>query len=126
MALEELYEEGKIRAIGISNFSAERMADIATFSKIVPAVNQVETHPIVERIAIAHGKTPTQVALRFQVQRGVVVIPKTTSRERMKENIALFDFTLSEDEIRELQILDENKSLWAAYDDPMIVEYAMS
>ena len=161
-ALEDLYAEGKIRAIGISNFSAERMADIATFNKVVPAVNQVETHlfwqqhelhkwmekyniqheawgplaqhrikeiidnPVVKEIAAKYGKTPTQVALRFTVQRGIVVIPKTTSKERMKENLDLFDFSLNDDDIEKLKAIDEDKSLWCAYDDPMIVEYAMS
>ncbi len=161
-ALEDLYTEGKIRAIGISNFSAERMADIATFNKVVPAVNQVETHlfwqqhelhkwmekyniqheawgplaqhrikeiidnPVVKEIAAKYGKTPTQVALRFSVQRGIVVIPKTTSKERMKENLDVFNFSLNDEEIEKLKAIDEDKSLWCAYDDPMIVEYAMS
>lgn len=161
-ALEDLYAEGKIRAIGISNFSAERMADIATFNKVVPAVNQVETHmfwqqhelhkwmkkyniqheawgplaqhrikeiidnPVVKEIATKYGKTPTQIALRFTVQRGIAVIPKTTSKDRMKENLDLFDFSLNDDDIEKLKAIDEDKSLWCAYDDPMIVEYAMS
>ena len=160
-ALEDLYDEGKIRAIGISNFSAERMADIATFNRVLPAVNQVETHlfwqqydlhewmekynirheawgplaqhrlkevlesPIVKRIAAAHGKTPVQVALRQHVQRGIVVIPKSTHKERMKENLNIFDFELTTDEMEQLRTLDENRSMWAEYDDPMIVQYAM-
>ena len=160
-ALEDLYEEGKLRAIGISNFSAERMADIAAFNKIVPAVNQVETHmfwqqhqlhrwmekyniqheawgplaqhrigdiianPAIQSIANKYKKTPVQIALRYLVQRGIVVIPKTTSKERMKENLDIFDFQLSETENSILQKLDEDKSLWCAYDDPMIVQYAM-
>lgn len=161
-ALEDLYEEGKIRAIGISNFSAERMADIATFNRIVPAVNQVETHmffqqydlngwmekyhiqheawgplaqyrlrdimenAIVKEIAKKHGKTPAQIALRHHIQRGIVVIPKTTHKERMKQNLDIFDFELSNEEMNQLRKLDENKSMWAEYDDPMIVQYAMS
>ena len=160
-ALEDLYNEGKIRAIGISNFSAERMADIATFNHIIPAVNQVETHlfwqqydlhewmkkyniqheawgplaqhrlkevlesPVVKRIAATHGKTPVQVALRQHVQRGIVVIPKSTHTERMKENLDIFDFELTTDEMEQLKTLDENRSMWAEYDDPMIVQYAM-
>lgn len=161
-ALEELYDEGLIRAIGISNFSAERMADIATFNRIVPAVNQVETHlfwqqyylhewmdkyniqheawgplaqhrldeiikhPIVSTIAKAHGKTPAQIALKQLVQRGIVVIPKSTHKERMEENLAILDFELTVDEMTQLKELDENRSMWAEYDDPMIVQYAMS
>ena len=161
-ALEDLYDEGKIKAIGISNFSAERMADIATFNRIVPAVNQVETHmswqqydlhkwmekyhvqheawgplaqhrlkeilenPIVKQIANAHGKTPVQIALRQHVQRGIVVIPKSIHKERMKQNLDIFDFELTADEMKQLKELDENKSMWAEYDDPMIVQYAMA
>ncbi len=161
-ALEELYDEGKIKAIGISNFSAERMADIATFNRIVPAVNQVETHlfwqqydlhewmqkygiqheawgplaqhrlkevlenPIIKRIADAHGKTPAQVTLRQHIQRGIVVIPKSVHIERMKQNLDIFDFALTAEEMEQLRTLDENKSMWAEYDDPMIVQYAMA
>ena len=161
-ALEDLYDEGKIRAIGISNFSAERMADIATFNRIVPAVNQVETHlfwqqydlhewmakyniqheawgplaqhrlkeilesPIVKQIADAHGKTPAQIALRQHIQRGIVVIPKSVHQERMKQNLDIFDFELTAGEMERLKTLDENKSMWAEYDDPMIVQYAMA
>ena len=161
-ALEDLYDAGKIRAIGISNFSAERMADIATFNRIVPAVNQVETHlfwqqydlhewmakyniqhevwgplaqhrlkeilesPIVKQIADVHGKTPAQVALRQHVQRSIVVIPKSVHKERMKQNLDIFDFELTNDEMEQLKTLDENKSMWAEYDDPMIVQYAMA
>ena len=161
-ALEDLYAEGKLKAIGISNFSAERMADIATFNKVVPAVNQVETHlfwqqydlhewmrkyniqheawgplaqhrvkevinhPILQQIAAKYGKTATQVALRHTIQRGIVVIPKTLNKERMKENIDLFDFSLTDEEMEQIKTIDENKSLWCAYDDPMIVQYAMS
>ncbi len=160
-ALEDLYEEGKIKAIGISNFSAERMADIATFNRIVPAINQVETHlfcqqhslhewmvkyniqheawgplaqhrlkdivnnPIVKQIAEKHGKTPTQIALRQHIERGIIVIPKTLHKEHMKENLDIFDFKLTNDELEQLKALDENKSMWAEYDDPMIVQYAM-
>ncbi len=160
-ALEDLYDEGKIRAIGISNFSAERMADIATFNRIVPAVNQIETHlfwqqyylhewcnkyniqheawgplaqhrlkelienPLVKEIAENHGKTPAQVALRQHIQRGIVVIPKSLHKERMKQNIEIFDFELTDSEMEKLKSLDENKSMWAEYDDPMIVQYAM-
>ena len=138
------------------------MADIATFNRVVPAVNQVETHlcwqqydlhdwmekyhiqheawgplaqhrmkeilvnPIVKKIAENHGKTPAQIALRQQVQRGIVVIPKSTHKDRMRQNLDVFDFTLTEAEMKELKTLDEKKSMWAAYDDPMIVQYAMS
>lgn len=128
-ALEDLYEEGKIRAIGIYNFYSDRMVDIASFARIRPMVNQVETHPynqkiqakeymdkygvqieawapfgegrgglfedaILKEIGAKYGKTTAQVMLRWHIQRGVVVIPKSTHYERMVENIDVFDFTL--------------------------------
>lgn len=161
-AMEDLYKEGKIRAIGISNFSAERMVDITTFNEIKPVINQVETHlffqqnflhrwmnnmgiqheawgplsqrriveimknPDIKKIADNHHKTPAQIALRFNVQRGIVVIPKSMKIERMRENIDIFDFALTEEEMNIIRKLDENKSMWAEYDNPEIVQMAMS
>ncbi|GEO68197.1 aldo/keto reductase [Levilactobacillus acidifarinae] len=161
-AMEDLYKEGKIKAIGISNFSAERMADITAFNEIKPVINQVETHlffqqnflhqwmnkigiqheawgPLSQRriveimknhdvkeIADKHHKTPVQIALRFNIQRGIVVIPKSMKLERMKENIDIFDFALTEEEMNTIRKLDENKSMWAGYDNPEIVQMAMS
>lgn len=160
-ALEDLHRSGKIRAIGLSNFSAERMADLTAFREVAPAVNQVETHPFFQQEALhqwmtklhvrheawgplaehrvgevlshpllraiggKYGKTPAQVALRFNVQRGIVVIPKSAHKERMKENIALFDFALTDEEMNRIRTLDEDRSLWLSYDDPRIVEMAM-
>lgn len=160
-ALEDLYEQKIIKAIGISNFSAERMVDIATFNRIKPAVNQVETHlffqqnflnewmkkynihhqawgplaqhrikdiinnPIVNQIAQNHNKTPTQIALAFLVQKGISVIPKTVHKQRMVENLDILNIELTSNEIQQLKSLDENKSMWAEYDDPNIVKYAM-
>ena len=160
-ALEDLYKEGKLRAIGISNFSAERMADITEFTEVKPAVNQVETHPYFQQeflhswmqrlgiqheawgplgecrliqllrtpllieIAKRHNKTVAQVMLRWNVQRGIVVIPKTSHVERMKENIDIFDFQLSDEEMKAIATLDEDRSLWLDYDNPYIVEMAM-
>lgn len=160
-ALEDLYKERKLRAIGISNFSAERMADITEFTEVKPAVNQVETHPYFQQeflhswmqrlgiqheawgplgecrliqllrtpllieIAKRHNKTVAQVMLRWNVQRGIVVIPKTSHVERMKENIDIFDFQLSDEEMKAIATLDEDRSLWLDYDNPYIVEMAM-
>ncbi|MGN0658689.1 MAG: aldo/keto reductase, partial [Emergencia sp.] len=133
-ALEELYEEGKIRAIGISNFYTDRMVDFASFNRIRPMVNQMETHifnqqkelkewaekygiqleawapfgegrggtfdnPAVKEIGAKYGKTAAQVMLRWNIQRGVVVIPKSTHIERMEENFDVFDFVLSEEDM---------------------------
>lgn len=161
-AMEDLHQQGKIKSLGISNFSAERMVDIATFCKVKPVVNQVETHlffqqramkerldkykvahqawgplaqhrlkdivsnSLVQQIAKKHGKTPAQIALKFQVQQGIIVIPKTTSAKRMEENIALFDFALSSSDMKALAKLDEKKSMWMPYDDPRIIEYALA
>lgn len=158
-ALEDLQAEGKIRSIGISNFSALRMRDLAHFNKVVPAVNQVETHlyyqqdemhewmkktgvqheawgplaeirvkdiikdPIVNKIAKKHGKTPGQIALKQILQRGIVIIPKTTKPARMKENLNLFDFELDDEDMKELKTLDQGHGLWTkGYDDPRSID----
>ena len=159
-ALEDLYKEGKLRAIGISNFSAERMADLVAFTDVKPAVNQVECHPYFQQellhdwtqklgiqmeawgplgecrliqllrtplllhIAQRYKKSVAQVILRYNVQRGIIVIPKSSHIERMKENIDIFDFTLSEEDMKAIRTLDENRSLWLEYNDPNIIELA--
>lgn len=157
-AMEELYKEGKIRAIGISNFYADRMVDIASFAEVLPAVNQIEIHPLHQQqeqlnwakkynivpeawapfgegrgdmftnptlsaIAAKHSKTVAQVILRWHIQRGVVVIPKSTHIERMKENIDVFDFTLSEDDMTSIAALETNKSLFFSHTDPNMIEW---
>ena len=157
-ALEELYQAGVIRAIGISNFYADRMVDFASFNRIRPMVNQVETHifnqqktakewmdkygvqieawapfgegrggtfdnPIIADIAARHGKTPAQVMLRWHIQRGVVVIPKSTHKERMVENFQVFDFALTDDEMQAIAMLDKNESAFFSHQDPAMVEW---
>ena len=160
--MEDLYKEGLIRAIGISNFSSERMADLSTFNEIKPAVNQVETqmffqqyeanewmkkynvrheawgplsqhrigevinNSILKDLAEKYKKIPTQIALKSLIQREIVVIPKTVNKNRMKENIDIFDFELNESEMKSIKTIDENKSMWCEYDNPEIVEMAMS
>ena len=89
-------------------------------------MKEVLENPVVKQIADAHGKTPAQVALRQHIQRGIVVIPKSVHKERMKQNMDIFDFKLTDNEMEQLKMLDENKSMWAEYDDPMIVQYAMA
>ena len=89
-------------------------------------MKEILTNPIVKEIAEKHGKTSAQIALRQHVQRGIVIIPKSTHKDRIKQNLDIFDFELTEDEMTQLKQLDENKSMWAEYDDPMIVQYAMS
>ena len=144
-ALEKMYEDGKIKAIGISNFYPDRMIDLVSFSRIKPMLNQVETHPLnqqveakkwmdkydvqieawapfgegrgnmfsnptIEKIAKAHNKSIAQVILRWNIQRGVVVIPKSTHIERMKENFDVFDFELTKEEMYIMASLDKKES----------------
>ncbi len=157
-ALEDLYDEGKIRAIGISNFYVDRMVDFASFNRIKPMVNQVETHifnqqiemkewadkyniqleawapfgegrggsfdnPLIADIARKYGKTAAQVMLRWHIQRGIVVIPKSTHIERMEENFNVFDFALSEDDMNAIKSLDKRTSSFFSHQDPKMVEW---
>lgn len=157
-ALEELYSEGKLRAIGISNFYPDRMVDLSSFARVRPTVNQIEIHPYhrqeesvewqrkyhvqpeawapfgegrgnmfadptLSEIAAKHGKTVAQVILRWHIMRGIVVIPKTTHIERMKENFDVFDFDLTPDEIAKINALDKRKSAFFSHTDPTMVEW---
>lgn len=141
-ALEELYQEGKVKAIGVSNFYPERLADLCMNAEIKPMVNQIECHPFFQRetdiecarhfgvaveawapfaeggrgiwtndvlsgIAKAHGRTAAQVILRWNIQRGVVVIPKSVHKERLEENIRVFDFVLTDGEMEQISALEE-------------------
>lgn len=157
-ALEDLYEEGKIRAIGISNFYPDRMLDIVSFARIRPMVNQVETHPynqqiqakeymdkygvqieawapfgegrgglfedaVLKKIGEKYSKTTAQVMLRWHIQRGVVVIPKSTHYERMVENFNVFDFALSDEDMAKIEKLDKAESSFFSHQDPAMVEW---
>lgn len=157
-ALEDLYEEGKIRAIGISNFYPDRMVDIVSFARICPMINQVETHPynqqilakeymdkysvqieawapfgegrgglfentVLKEIGAKYGKTTAQVMLRWHIQRGVVVIPKSTHYERMEENFDVFDFELTPDDMAQITALDKKESSFFSHYDPAMVEW---
>ena len=146
-ALEEMYEEGTVRAIGVSNYNSDRLIDLVHFNKVVPAVNQVGTnlteqrvadHVWMERLGVCHqgympfgqgrmdeifgdpallgiaskyGKTPRQVTLRFQIQSGVCVIPKSVHRDRIKSNMEVFDFSLTEEEMSVLRGFDRHHPL---------------
>lgn len=160
-AMEEAYKEGKVRAIGVSNFYPDRYLDIFHFSEIKPAVNQVETHvfqqqkvakkymekhgtqimswgpfaegkndyfqnPVLKEIGAQYGKSVAQVALRFLLQSDVVVIPKSTHENRMKENFDVFDFALTEEDMKMIQALDTGKSLFFSHYDPETVEWFMT
>jgi len=157
-ALEDLYDEGKLRAIGISNFYPDRMVDIASFARIRPMINQVETHPLnqqtdakkwmdkygvqieawaplgegrgglfenetLKTIGQKYGKTTAQVMLRWNIQRGVVVLPKSTHKERMIENLNVFDFVLTDDDMMAITALDTATSSFFAHYDPNMVEW---
>lgn len=157
-ALEELYEEGKIRAIGISNFYADRMVDFASFNKIKPMVNQVEINifnqqkelkewadkydieleawapfgegrkgifenPTVLEIAKKYNKTAAQVMLRWNIQRGIIVIPKSTHIERIEENFNVFDFELSDEDMKTISEVDLKESLFFSHQDPNTIEF---
>lgn len=146
-AMEEAYKEGKLRAIGVSNFTPGRFVDLASNVEIVPMVNQVETHvfnqqnearkfmdefgtaimswgplaegrnglftnEVLERIGKAHGKTTAQVALRYLLEKGVIIIPKSTHKERMIENRDIYDFSLTDGERKEIEALDTKTSLF--------------
>lgn len=140
-AMEELYEEGKVRAIGVCNFYPERLTDLCLNARIKPMVNQVElhpffaqtgalatmkefgvqpeawgpmaegkygifTHPVLTEIGAKYGKTAAQVALRWNAQRGVVIIPKSVHKERMEENFDIWDFRLSDEDMEAIGALD--------------------
>lgn len=157
-AMEELYKAGKVRAIGVSNFQPDRVMDMISFNEIVPAVNQIETHPfnqqfetqkfltenkvqieswgpfaegknnifqneVLTAIGTKYNKSVAQVVLRWLTQRGVVAIPKSVKKERMKENINVFDFELSTDEMGMIATLDMKTSSFFDHRDPEIIKW---
>ena len=147
-ALEELYAEGKVRAIGVDNFTEDRLADFIFWNKIKPAVNLLECNPFFQReneraylesqnilmqawsplsagqnnlfenatlcrIAGAHGKSVAQVVLRWLTQRGIVPLVKSSNPQRMRENLNIFDFTLTDSEMRQIAALDTGHTCFA-------------
>ena len=149
-AVERLYKEGRVRAVGVTSFSNERLQDLFLHNEVKPMVNQIETNPFfqqrranaflrqegiqheawapfaegqcgifnnptIKAIADRHGKTTGQVILRWLNQRGVVVIPKSVRKERMAENLAIFDFALTDEEMNRIAVLDTGES--PIYDD---------
>ncbi|MFC6161206.1 aldo/keto reductase [Kribbella jiaozuonensis] len=155
-AMQKLYQEGRSRAIGVSNFHPDRLVDLIEHNEITPAVNQVETHPFHQRvgdqelmrergvqieswgpfaegrnnlftdpvltaIAEVHGKSVAQVVLRWLVQRDVVVIPKSVRPDRMAQNLDIFDFVLTDDELKQIATLDTGDSLFFDHRDPAMV-----
>lgn len=157
-ALEDLYKEEKLRAIGISNYYVDRMVEFANFTTIKPMVNQMEVHPfnqqknlkewadkydirleawapfgegrkglfeneILKKIGEKYGKTTAQVMLRWQIQRGVIVIPKSVHKERMIENFNVFDFTLANEDMEQITKMDTATSAFFSHQDPAMVEW---
>lgn len=157
-AMEELYREGKVRAIGVSNFPMDRLVDLIIHNEVVPAVNQIETHPFCQQIESAklmkeynvqieawapfaegrnnifqnevllsiaqkYNKSVAQVILRWLTQRGIVAIPKSVHKERIIENINIFDFELSQEDMEMIATLDTKKSLFFSHTDPEIVKW---
>ena len=121
-AMEELYEQGVIRAIGTANFYPDHLANLISFNRIAPAVNQVECNVFFQQRE-AHGKTVAQVVLRWLLQRGVVCIPKSTHRDRMEQNFDVFDFALGDDEMVAIAALDTGRSAFFDHHDPATIEW---
>lgn len=159
-ALEGAYKEGKVRAIGVSNFYPDHFIDLASNVEIVPAVNQVETHvfdqqieaqgymkefgthvmawaplaegrnnfftnPELEKIGKKYGKSVAQVALRWLIQRDVIIIPKSVHIERMQQNMDIFDFELSQEDMATIATLDTKQSLFFDHHAPEVVQMFM-
>ena len=157
-AMQELYQAGRIKAIGVSNFYPDRLMDFIVHNDIAPAVNQIETHPFHQQIetqtflqennvqieawgpfaegknnifhnvvllsiAEQHGKSVAQVILRWLTQRGVVAIPKSVRKERMAENLDVFDFELSADDMSAIAALDSKQSAFFDHRDPAMVKW---
>ncbi len=157
-AMEELYQEGKIKAIGVSNFHPDRVMDLMVNNKVKPVINQIETHVFYQReddhqfleehdiiheswapyaegrndfftnellknIGDKYNKSVAQIALRWMIQRGIVVIPKSVNESRIKENIDVFDFELSSADMLAITKLDTKESLFFSHRDPKIIEW---
>ena len=160
-AMEEAYKEGKIRAIGVSNFYADRYLDLAHFAEVKPAVNQVETHvfhqqrelqeimkkhdtklmswgplaegkndffnnPVLKKIGEKYGKSVAQVALRYLFENDVILIPKSANKDRMAQNIDIFDFQLSVEDREIISQMDERKPLIFDHRNPEMIEFLLS
>ncbi len=156
-AMEELYKEGKLKAIGVSNFYSDRLIDLIKFNEIVPMVNQVETHPfhqqieaneimkkygvqiqawapfaegkndlfnneVLVSIGTKYNKSSAQVTLRYLIQRGISVLPKSIKKERMQQNFDVFDFELSQEDMDAILKLDQPVSSFFDHADPAMVE----
>ncbi len=157
-AMEKLHREGRVKAIGVCNFHPDRIMDLILHNEIIPAVNQIETHPFCQQIAAQkflqdnnvqiqswgpfaegrnglftnevlksigekHGKSVAQVVLRWLIQRGIVVIPKSVRVERMRENFDVFGFKLTEEDMAVIAGLDTGVSSFFDHRDPDMVKW---
>lgn len=158
-ALEALQKEGKIRAIGVSNFNAERLADLVAFGNMPVQVNQIEANPFYQRekdllsakkrgnvqiegwapfaegrngvftndilvkIGRKYRKSPAQIILRWNFERGIVSLAKSVKKERMEQNLDIFDFELTEEDKKQISSLETSKSQFFSHDDPTSVDY---
>ena len=157
-AMEELYQQGKIKAIGVSNFQPDRIMDLIVHNKIIPAVNQIEVNPFQQQIdnqkflqdnsvmveawapfaegrnnifqndllnslAAKYNKSIAQIILRWVVQRGIIALAKSTRKERMLENISVFDFELSAEDMALITTLDTKTSSFFDHRDPEKVKW---
>ena len=160
-AMQDLLREGRVRAIGVSNFHPDRLVDLIEHNEIAPAVNQIETHPFFQRaadqalmvergvqieswgpfaegknnlfadpvlteIGTAHGKSVAQVVLRWLSQRDVVVIPKSVRPDRMAQNLDVFDFVLTDEQMARIATMDAGASLFFDHRDPAMVSWINS
>ena len=160
-AMEELYRDGKIKAIGVANFYRDKFEEFVTIVDTKPMVNQIElhpfyaqqtaidemkaygcipqawgplaegkhgifTHPVLSEIGKKYGKTAAQIALKWNAQRGVSIIPKSVHIDRMEQNLSIWDFTLSEEDMKAIDALTLDHSEIIDHRNPEIVKYIMS
>ena len=160
-AMVELYNEGKVKALGVANFSIGKFTEFAEIVDVKPHVNQIElhpffaqyaaienmksygcvpqawgplaegkhgifTHPVLTEIGAKYGKTAAQVALKWNAQRGVSIIPKSVHKERMEQNIDIWDFVLNDADMKQIDALDLGHSEIIDHNDPAIVKYILS
>lgn len=160
--LENLYERGIIRSIGVSNFEPAQLLDLIAYNKVTPVIDQIETNLYCQRVRerewmeqkkVAHmsyaplgqgnrnemfeepdvlsfaekyGKTPAQILLRFLIQKDIVIIPRSKTPERIRENIDIFDFTLEAQEMTKLEALDKGIAFVGNPNTPELVEMSLT
>ena len=160
-AMEKAVKDGKVRAIGLSNFYPDRFVDMAEYAEIKPAVNQLKTNvfsqqweaeaemnlydthimawaplaqgnpelltnPVLTALAERYNKTVQQVALRYLIQRGIIAIPKSTHTERMKQNLDVFDFALTPEDMESIRPLDKPDDFRWSHRNPELVKFLLN